>query len=278
MTRGYPWLRTVAVVAAGVAFAMIAASPAAWPRARKKAPTPTPTETPTPTATPTPESKVWNFDEDKSGGPAAGWKTQVGDWVVEGDPTAPSQPNAYGLPGGWMRQLNALAHGLNYSLLTILDDPTEYADFTLEASIKPVKGRFDCSGGIIFRYADPGDFYLLSAGCPSDYFTLTRVTKGAPDVLTQKVVPTDQGNWYKIKVEAIGDHFSCFDNDKMIFDFTDSKIAKGRIGLWAANDSQAEFDNVTLTPMAVPAEAGAAASPAAPPPPPPPLPPPPPRP
>jgi hypothetical protein len=33
----------------------------------------------------------------------------------------------------------------------------------------------------------------------------------------------------------------------MIFDFDDSKIAKGKIGLWAADDSQAEFDDVKLT-------------------------------
>jgi hypothetical protein len=53
----------------------------------------------------------------------------------------------------------------------------------------------------------------------------------------------------------------------MVFDVDDAKIAKGRIGLWASDDSQARFDDVTLTlPLASTSAAAA-------PPPPPPLPP-----
>jgi hypothetical protein len=33
----------------------------------------------------------------------------------------------------------------------------------------------------------------------------------------------------------------------MIFDFDDNKIAKGKIGLWARDDSQAQFDDVKIT-------------------------------
>jgi hypothetical protein len=33
----------------------------------------------------------------------------------------------------------------------------------------------------------------------------------------------------------------------MIFDFDDSKIAKGRVGVWARDDSQAEFDDIKVT-------------------------------
>jgi len=54
----------------------------------------------------------------------------------------------------------------------------------------------------------------------------------------------------------------CYDDNKMEFDFDDNKIAKGRIGLWARDDSQARFDNVTITVMtAAPSEGGASAAP-----------------
>jgi hypothetical protein len=77
-------------------------------------------------------------------------------------------------------------------------------------------------------------------------------------------VPTDKGSWYKLKVWAQGSHFSCYDDNKLIFDFDDSKIAKGRIGLWASDDSQARFDDVTLTlPLSGAAGTPAPASPAA---------------
>src|SRR5262249_24881486 len=152
-----------------------------------------------------------------------------------------------------------------YYPMAIIMDPTEYTDFTLEAAFKSVGGRLDCSGGIIFRYVNAQNFYLLSAGCPSDYFALTRISGGKSDILKQSVVPTDRDTWYKIKVAAQGSHFTCYDDTKMVFDFDDKAIAKGRIGLWARDDSQARFDNVTVTKLtgaAAPAEA-AAPSPAA---------------
>lgn len=275
---GKAWLRSAVVVAAGVAFTMTLTSQAAWSRAKKKI-EPTATPTVTPTATATPEVKAWNFDQDKAAAPAAGWTAVLGDWQVIPDPSAPSKPNTYGLPPG--RMLQSLLSALQYYPMTVLTDPTEYSDFTLEASFKSAGGRFDCSGGIIFRYVDKNNFYVLSAGCPSDYFQLSRISGGKFDVLKQTVVPTDRDTWYKIKVVAQGGHFMCYDDNKMIYDFDDSKIAKGRIGLWASDDSQARFDNVTLTlpPEVGSSTSGAPAAESSPgaaiPPPPPPLPPPP---
>jgi len=258
---GRDWLRTAIVIAAGAVLAVGLTSPAAYSRAKKKEPTPT--ETPTPTATPTPEAKVWNFDQDKAHAMPEGWTAVEGEWEVIPDPSAPSQPNTYGLPAG--RTMSSLLHGLNYNLVTVLTDKTEYDDFTLEASFKSAGGRFDCSGGLIFRYVDAQNFYVLSAGCPSDYFALSRMSAGKLENLKQQVVPTDKDTWYKLKVLAQGSHLTCYDDNKMIFDVDDGKIAKGRIGLWASDDSQARFDDVTLTlPLA-----GAPATTAAPPPPPP---------
>ena len=81
-------------------------------------------------------------------------------------------------------------------------------------------------------------------------------------MLKQSVVPTDKDNWYKLKVVAQGGHFITYDDTKMVFDIDDSKIAKGRIGLWSRDDSQARFDDVTITKMgaAPEAEASPAAS------------------
>ena len=50
------------------------------------------------------------------------------------------------------------------------------------------------------------------------------------------------------------DHFLAIDDGKLLFDVQDSKIAKGRLGLWSSNDSQARFDNLTLT-LPLPARA-----------------------
>src|SRR5882757_1043365 len=175
------WLRSAAVVAAGVVMTNLIAGPMAYSKQKKKAGIPEPTPTLTVTATPTPEVKVWNFDSDKAAGVPAGWKVVEADWQVIPDPTAPSKPNTYGLPAG--RLLSSLTHALDYFPMTIVTDPTEYSNFSVEAAFKSVGGRFDCSGGIVFRYVNDQNFYLLSAGCPSDYFSLSRMYKGKVELL-----------------------------------------------------------------------------------------------
>jgi hypothetical protein len=238
------WLRSAAVVGAGVLMIVLVASPPAHSKGKKKAVEPSPTLTPT--ATPTPEVHVWNFDQDKAGSVPAGWKAIEGDWQVIPDPTAPSQPNTFGLTGkgSWIK---SITNALEYYSTAVLTDSPDYSDFTLEASFKSVGGRFDCSGGLIFRYVDDKNFYLLSAGCPSDYFALSRLTNGKLEVLKQSVVPTDRDVWYKLKVNASGGHFMCYDDAKMVFDFDDNKIAKGKVGVWARDDSEARFDNLSIT-------------------------------
>ena len=261
MKTGNSWLRSAAVVAAGIVMTVLVISPAAQSKQKKK-PVVAPTVTVTPTATPTPEVHVWNFDQDKAGDVASGWKALEGDWQVIADPSAPSKPNTFGLPAG--RLLKSLTSALEYYPMAIQTDPTEYSDFTLEAQFKSAGGRFDCSGGLIFRYVDDKNFYLLSAGCPSDYFALSRMTNGQLVSIKQNVVPTDKDTWYRLKVTVQGGHFMCYDDDKMIFDSDDSKIAKGKIGLWARDDSQAQFDDVKITVLgSAGGDSGASAAPAA---------------
>ncbi|MGH7865600.1 MAG: hypothetical protein ACREQB_11450, partial [Candidatus Binataceae bacterium] len=106
-----PWRRLAAVAVIAVVATLLLTSPPAQSQRRKKA-TPTPTETPTPTPTPTPEVIMWNFDQDKPHAPAKGWKALLEDWQVIPDPSAPSQPNSYGLPPG--RMMYSLLYMMEY--------------------------------------------------------------------------------------------------------------------------------------------------------------------
>src|SRR5260370_41946110 len=104
-----PWLRSAAVVTAGLVMTVLVISPAAYSKPKKKK-AEAPTETLTPTPTPTPEVHVWNFDQDKADGVPAGWKAVEGDWQGISDPSAPSKPNTFGLPAG--RLLKSLTSAL----------------------------------------------------------------------------------------------------------------------------------------------------------------------
>ena len=90
------------------------------------------------------------------------------------------------------------------------------------------------------------------------------MSNGKIETLKQTIHATDKDIWYHLKVTAQGGHFSCYDDGKMEFDFDDNKIAKGKIGLWSADDSEARFDNVTITiSNSTPSESAATPAPSA---------------
>src|SRR5260370_23208159 len=120
MMTGSSWLRSASIIAAGVLVTVLLVSPAAHSKPKKKVVTPTPTLTPT--ATPTPEVHVWNFDSDKAGAVPAGWKVLDGDWQVIPDPTAPSQPNTFGLTGQ-RSCVKSLPNALEYYPMAITRQP-----------------------------------------------------------------------------------------------------------------------------------------------------------
>src|SRR5260370_38467639 len=105
------WLRSAAVVAAGIVMTVLVISPDAYSKPKKKKAAVEPTATLTPTPTPTPEVHMRNFDSDKAGEAPAGWKALEGDWQEIPDPSAPSKPNTFGLPAGLL--LKTLTKGLD---------------------------------------------------------------------------------------------------------------------------------------------------------------------
>ncbi len=135
---------------------------------------------------------------------------------------------------------------------------TERQDDTHHHFIDELSGPHVLRDIGIFRYVDQKNFYVMTAGCPSDFLALNRVTNGEVIVLKQQVSPVDKNTWYHLKLIAKEDHLAAYNGDKFMFEVTDSKIRKGRIGLWAQADAQPRFDNVKLTlpmkeiPMAAP--------------------------
>jgi 3-keto-disaccharide hydrolase len=200
-------------------------------------------------------TKVWDFDHDRGYQPPAGWTEISGQWRVLIDNDAPSEPNVLGLPGFGLPHMSQVRlwidsfFSTNY-LLAITKNPTEYTDFSYGASFKEWGGAWGSYAGLVFRYTDPQNYYVLAAACPKDYLALYRMNGGQLNLI--KEVPADlaRGQWYTFKVDAHGGHFIAYLNGKQMFTADDGTLTKGRIGLWSQNDSRVSFDNIELTPAA----------------------------
>lgn len=198
-------------------------------------------------------SKVWDFDHDRGYSTPQDWTVIAGDWRVLIDRDAPSEPNALGLPGYGLPHTGKLKIWLSSFfntdyLLAIPKDADEYSDFSYSAAFKAWGGAWGSYAGLVFRYTDPQNYYVLAAACPKDSLTLYRMSGGQLNPIKEVPATLERGRWYTFRVDARGSHFTAYLDGKQMLEADDGAIAKGRIGVWSQNDSKVSFDNIRLTP------------------------------
>lgn len=208
-------------------------------------------------------TKSWNFDHDRAQAVPQDWTIiGGGQWRVLVDRDAPSEPNVLGLPAYGLPRVEQSRlwvdsfFGRNY-LLAIPKDSDEYTDLTYTADIKPWGGAWGSYSGLVFRYTDPQNYYVLVAACPKDYLALYKMSGGELTLIKQVSEPFKWSHWYSIKVEARGGHIVGSVDGKPLLEADDATFAKGRVGVWSQNDSRVNFDNLTVAP------AGSGSSPSA---------------
>ena len=199
-------------------------------------------------------SKTWDFDHDRGYQLPQDWTAVSGSWKVLIDRDAPSEPNTLGLPGYGLPRTRQVKLWLDsffstHYLLAIPKEATEYTDFSYEAAFKPWGGAWGSYAGLVFRYTDPQNYYVLAAACPKDSLALYRMSGGQLNLIKEVPATVERGRWYTFKVDARGGNFTAYLDGKRMFQAQDGALAKGRIGVWSQNDSRVSFDNIKLTPV-----------------------------
>src|SRR6266545_4074571 len=105
-----------------------------------------------------------NFENFKTGEAPTGWtatKTGTGQakWTVEKDDTAPSKPNV-------LKQSGQATYPV------CIKDDTNLKDGFVEVKFKPISGREDQAGGVVWRAKDPNNYYVARANALEDNVTI----------------------------------------------------------------------------------------------------------
>ena len=111
-----------------------------------------------------------NFDDLKSGVAPAGWTaTQSGNgsakWSIEKDGSAPTKPNVLKQSGT-----------ANFPVCIKKD--TNLKDGFVEVKFKPVAGKEDQAGGVIWRVQDANNYYIARANALEDNVTIYHTLTG----------------------------------------------------------------------------------------------------
>jgi hypothetical protein len=182
-------------------------------------------------------AKIWNFDSDAVGVISNSFTNDVGMWRTTADSTGPSKPNV-------LAQL-AKSAGPEFNITLI--GSSSFKDLDLTVKMKPVAGKIDQGGGLVWRARDSRNYYIARYNPLEDNFRVYRVVNGSRKELQSASIKKAEG-WHTLRITMSGDHIECYYDGKKYLDVRDSTFRDaGKIGLWTKADAQTYFDDLTAS-------------------------------
>src|SRR5438309_3378449 len=200
------------------------------------------------TATGLAVAETVNFDDMKAGAPPPGWTaTQTGSgsakWSVEKEGSAPSKQNV-------LKQSGAATFPV------CIKNDTNVKDGFVEVKFKPVSGKEDQAGGVIWRVRDANNYYIARANALEGNVVLYKTVNGkrsSLDIVGRKggygvKEPVGSGQWHTLRVEFADNHFKLTFDGKHLFDVQDTTFTEaGKVGVWTKADSVTLFDDFSYS-------------------------------
>src|SRR5437899_2219114 len=174
---------------------------------------------------------VERFDFETKG--TEGWRVVDGRWTVE---------EMAGAPSG-KRVLIQRATQNEFNVIVAAGGP--YADADVSVRFKPISGREDASGGIVFRFSD-GRYYVIRANALENNFRLYYYDRGRHQLASATVEPPALGQWHTLRVVTVGDRIQGYLNGALLLDHRDGRFRSGQVGLWTKADSVTAFDDLVI--------------------------------
>lgn len=194
------------------------------------------------------------FDDQKAGEAPKGMtcaltgKGRPGTWVIKQDEGAPSKALV-------LAQTDADTTGYRFPHCVV--DGLVAQDLTVSVRFKPVSGGEDRAGGLVWRYRDADNYYVVRANALEGNVVLYRVEKGKRMDLPLrgagrtygKKADVRSGAWSELKVVAKGNLFEAYLNGQKLYEVDDVSFTEpGRVGVWTKADSVTYFDDIKVSP------------------------------
>ncbi len=168
-------------------------------------------------------------------------------WVIKEDPTAPAGPKVV---------TQTTSDKTSYRFPICIYDAFTGDDLELSVSFKPISGRVDQAAGLVWRYQDANNYYVVRANALEDNVVLYKMEQGKRSDLKPKDAsffsygkdaPVPARRWSTLRVTARGQHFSVWLDGEHLFDVEDETFSgAGKVGRWTKADSVTAFDSLTV--------------------------------
>ena len=177
-----------------------------------------------------------NFDNETPGTLPPHWLgTQTGrgtaKWSIEKADDAPSKPNVLKQSG-------------EATFPVCIKEDTQLKDGFVEVKFKPVEGKEDRAGGVIWRCKDANNYYIARANALEDNVTIYHTIGGRRVAFKSANTKVASGVWHTLRVDFRGSHFTVTYDGTKVIEADDTSFADaGKVGVWTKADSVTLFDD-----------------------------------
>ncbi len=179
-----------------------------------------------------------NFDNGTVGQPPTGWTTTrtgsgAAKWTIEKDDTAPSKPNV-------LKQSGVATYPLCFK------NDTSLKDGFVEVKFKPMSGKEDQAGGVVWRLKDANNYYIARANALEDNVTIYHTINGRRTEKKRANMKVASNTWHTLRVDFQANHFTVTCDGKKALEWDDNTFKDaGEVGVWTKADSMTLFDDFT---------------------------------
>ena len=179
---------------------------------------------------------IENFDAMPPGAPPQAWMCGVTGqgspkWQITADSSAPSKPNVLKQTGSG-------------TFPWCVMKSVSITDGFVEVKFKPLSGRADQAGGLVWRWKDGNDYYVARANALENNVSLYYTKKGRRISIRYVDAPVAANQWHVLRAEFAGKTIKVLlDGKQYIRVDSDHISGPGAVGVWTKADSVTAFDD-----------------------------------
>jgi hypothetical protein len=172
------------------------------------------------------------FDSDQIGAVPAGWTCGITGkgsprWAIASESSTAEKVLLQSGSGTYPRCVKA---------------DTALADGFVEVKFKPIAGREDQAGGVLWRWKDGESYYVARANALENNVSLYYTERGNRKTLKYVNAPVARDVWHALRVEFSGTRIVVSLDGKRYIELDDAHIAgAGAVGIWTKADSVTAF-------------------------------------
>jgi Domain of Unknown Function (DUF1080) len=130
----------------------------------------------------------------------------------------------------------------------LIYDKETFKDFQLKTQFKIVDGVLEQMAGIVFRYQNESNFYVVRVSALGHNLRFYKVVNGVRGNFIGPTLNVSTGAWHSLAIQCEGNRVTVWLDDSLVMPpLQDDTFDSGKVGFWTKSDSVTHFGDTQIT-------------------------------